>query len=247
MAADYWQEHDRTFHALSRQGFTGGDYGGVFPFNDPPPTALRPKWQGKVVELPEPDTIAAGLSDILDARRSVRTPKGITPRQLATVLDLFRIRERLPGPRYEALRKAIPGGGGMHGLEAYVALRACEGLHAGIYWYDPEHGHLVRVSGFTTECIALLDGAGISAGVEHQPAALIILAARFARWQHKYRRMAYAAILKDAGVVYGNLYLVATALGLNVSALGGGDSELFGRATGLDPWQEGSVAEFSIW
>ena len=244
---DYWQEHDRTFHALSRQGFASGPYGGVFPFADPPPPALRPKWRGTVAELPEPEPLDYELGELLVERRSVRDPKGITPRQLATVLDLFRIRERLPGPRYEALRKAIPGGGGMHGLEAYVALRACEGLHAGIYWYDPEHGHLVRVSGLTTECIALLDDAGRSAGVEHQPAALVILAARFARWQHKYRRMAYAAILKDAGVAYCAMQLVTTALGLHACPLGGGDSELFSRATGMDPWVEGSVAELAIW
>jgi SagB-type dehydrogenase family enzyme len=78
------------------------------------------------------------------------------------------------------------------------------------------------------------------------PQVLLVLTARFERMAWKYETMAYAAMLKHVGVIFQTLYLVATAMGLAPCALGSGASDLFARATGLDPLVEGSVGEFVL-
>ena len=58
--------------------------------------------------------------------------------------------------------------------------------------------------------------------------------------------MAYATILKNVGVLYQTMYLVATAMGLASCALGGGDADLFVAAVGTDYYAETSVGEFIL-
>ena len=58
--------------------------------------------------------------------------------------------------------------------------------------------------------------------------------------------MAYNVMLKNVGVLYQTMYLVATAMDLAPCALGGGDSDLFTRAAGLDYYAETSVGEFLL-
>jgi SagB-type dehydrogenase family enzyme len=86
--------------------------------------------------------------------------------------------------------------------------------------------------------------AGLPADAPVQ--AMFVLAARFGRLQYKYSGMAYAAVLKDVGVLYQAFYLAATAMGIGGCALGGGDALAFERASGLDRWEEGSVGEFLL-
>ena len=78
------------------------------------------------------------------------------------------------------------------------------------------------------------------------PQVLIIIAARFQRLSWKYQSMAYNVLLKNVGALYQTMYLVATAMDLAPCALGGGDSDLFARATGLDYYAETSVGEFLL-
>ena len=75
---------------------------------------------------------------------------------------------------------------------------------------------------------------------------LVVLAARFGRLMRRYESLAYAMILKDVGVVFQTMYLVATAMGLAGCALGGGDSDVFAHAAGLDYYAETSVGEFML-
>ena len=58
--------------------------------------------------------------------------------------------------------------------------------------------------------------------------------------------MAYATTLKNVGVLYQTMYLVATAMGLAPCALGCGDSDAFARAAGADYYAEPSVGEFLL-
>jgi len=50
-------------------------------------------------------------------------------------------------------------------------------------------------------------------GTPAPPQILIVLAARFGRILWKYSSIAYALILKDAGVLIQTLYLMATGMG----------------------------------
>ncbi len=72
---------------------------------------------------------------------------------------------------------------------------------------------------------------------------VLVLASRFPRLAWKYASLAYALTLKHVGVVYQTMYLAATAMGLAPCALGGGDSDLFARAAGVDYYGETSVGE----
>jgi SagB-type dehydrogenase family enzyme len=75
---------------------------------------------------------------------------------------------------------------------------------------------------------------------------LLTLAARVPRTAWKYERQAYRTVLLDAGAMIGTMYLAATAMGLAPCAIGNGDPALFARLTGLDPFEETSVAEFAL-
>ena len=83
-------------------------------------------------------------------------------------------------------------------------------------------------------------------GAACAPDLLITLTARFQRVAWKYQSLAYALILKNVGVVYQQMYLVATALGLAPCALGTGDTQVFARASGLAYAKESSVGEFAL-
>ncbi|HNY11783.1 MAG TPA: SagB family peptide dehydrogenase, partial [Candidatus Wallbacteria bacterium] len=75
---------------------------------------------------------------------------------------------------------------------------------------------------------------------------LLAITARFARISWKYSGMAYAAILKNVGSVYQNMYLVATAMDLAPCALGNGESDVICKAAGLDYISESAVGEFIL-
>jgi len=83
-------------------------------------------------------------------------------------------------------------------------------------------------------------------GGKTTPDVLVILAARFRRVSWKYQSVSYSLILKEVGVLFQSMYLVATAMKLAPCALGGGDSELFGRAIGTEFHDETSVGEFAL-
>jgi SagB-type dehydrogenase family enzyme len=88
--------------------------------------------------------------------------------------------------------------------------------------------------------------AAAAMGTATVPDILFTLAARIQRVTWKYQTIAYALILKNTGVLFQQMYLVATALGLAPCAIGTGDTQLFARTTGLDAAEESSVGEFAL-
>ena len=138
-------------------------------------------------------------------------------------------------------------GGGLYELDLYAAIQACNHLVPGLYHYDPAGHRLIRLRGSTPDVSALLRDAAESTGTpEDTLQVLLILAARFPRVAWKYESIAYALTLKHVGVLYQTMYLTATAMGLAPCAVGVGDSELFARASGLDPLAEPAVGEFLL-
>ena len=93
---------------------------------------------------------------------------------------------------------------------------------------------------------AILTDAWSSAAQTVRPQVLITYVPRFARLAWKYRGMGYAASLKNVGVLYQTMYLVATAMNLAPCALGNGNAFLFAKAIGSDYFEESSVAEFML-
>jgi oxazoline/thiazoline dehydrogenase len=142
--------------------------------------------------------------------------------------------------------RPYPGGGAIYELELYLTVKACQGIPSGFYHYDPEKHVLEKISDPTEAMDALLKDAMDSTGTEEIPQVLITIAARFQRLSWKYESIAYSLMLKDVGALYQTMYLVATAMDLAPCALGGGDSDVFARAAGLDYYTETSVGEFLI-
>jgi oxazoline/thiazoline dehydrogenase len=261
----YWQFHDLLFHTRSRDGRQDGLLGASYPFagrSDPEP-ALRPKAASEGIALFRPDleqlrSLDPSFAQVQEARRSVRdyAAEPISDRELGEFLfRVFRVKDREqmdvdtpagPVPMDFAFRP-YPSGGALYELELYTIIRACTGLTPGLYHYDGLDHRLLRRAGPTAEVERLLDDAAQSAGMERaHPQVLLVLTARLPRLAWKYTGFAYALILKHVGVVFQTMYLAATAMGLAPCAVGGGDSDRFARAAGLDYYAETSVGEFLL-
>jgi len=149
------------------------------------------------------------------------------------------------GP-YHIASRPYPSGGALHELEFYPLVNRCDGLPPGLYRYDGASHTLELVTGPAPATRQLLREARESCLMRGEPHVLMLLAARFARVHWKYESIAYALTLKNVGVAYQTMYLVATAMSLGPCALGGGNADGFARATGLDYWEESLVGEFML-
>jgi len=256
-----WEFHDLLYHSRSRIGRHDYPVGGQFRFLGqlPPQPALKPCMSEETIELFRPNLEGLLEDDlpftrVLEGRRSVREygEQPITARQLGEFLyraaRVRSITEPNPevGLHYEASSRPYPSGGGSYDLELYLTVNVCEGIPSGIYHFDPLHHRLEKLADRNAHAEALLRDAWLSAARLCMPQVLISLASRFQRLGWKYNAMAYSATLKNVGVLYQTMYLVATAMGLAPCGLGNGNSDLLAEAAGLDYLKESSVGEFML-
>ena len=146
----------------------------------------------------------------------------------------------------EHAARPYPSAGAEWELELYLAVGKCEGLGRGFYHYDAGGHALYPIAVRAHELEALLDGAQFAMGAPASPQIVITIAARFGRVSWKYSSLAYALILKDAGVLMQTLYLAATDMGLGACAIGTADIELFAKMTGIEFHIEGPVGQFAL-
>lgn len=251
-----WDFHDLLFHARSRLGRHDNPFGGNYRFHGKinPLPALKPAPAGPLIDLYKPDMEQLERNDypfslVLEHRCSIReyAAQPIMDRQLGEFLyRSARIKELIKSEVQDISKRPYPGGGAIHELEIYVTVNVCENIPPGLYHYCPNAHRLEPISAWTEATDALLKDAMRSTGQEEMPQVLITIAARFQRLSWKYQSMAYNVMLKNVGVLYQTMYLVATAMDLAPCALGGGDSDLFARAAGLDYYAETSVGEFLL-
>ncbi len=255
-ALDQWEFHDLLFHSRSRQGRTRNPYGGTYRYagqREPEPAVKDVPWPA-TVQLPRPDVQTLRrtdrpLADVMEARRSLRTPgeEPLTLDQLGEFLyRTARVRGRTRTEHEEVSNRPYPGGGADYELEIYPLVHRVSGLDGGLYYYHPlTHSlHLVREPAGLTQ--AVLRDAAQKAPPGHLPDVLLCITSRFQRLTYKYQSIPYAVTLKDLGVLYQTFYLAATAMGLAPCALGGGDSDLFAAASGLSYFVEPQVGEFML-
>jgi SagB-type dehydrogenase family enzyme len=255
-AAPWWELHDLVFHMRSRRGRHDAPYGGTYRHDGrTPPPLPKPRANGAAgIALTRPDLDALRRSDppftaVLEQRRSSRA-YGHDPLSLGELGELLyraaRYQAVVPGEETDIAFRPSPSGGALQELELYPAVARCDGLEPGIYHYRPHEHELTPVAGATPTLRRLLDEAWWTANRESPLQVCLIVTARCGRVFWKYESMAYALVLKNLGALYATLNLVATAMGLASTALGGGNSELFARATGLDPLEEPAVGEFLV-
>jgi SagB-type dehydrogenase family enzyme len=265
-ALQTWSFHDLLFHARSRKGRFDAPYGSTYRLAGrlAPQPALKPVPTGEARELYRPDLARLERDDpplahVQERRCSVRefdSKRPITDRQLgeflfrvARVKDHWQAEVATPhGPiPMDFTSRPYPAGGSLYELELYAAVNRCTNLEPGLYHYDPSGHRLTRLCGRTAEVGGLLRDAAESTTIpEADLQVLLILAARFPRVAWKYESIAYALTLKHVGVLFQTMYLAATAMGLGPCAVGGGDSDLFARAAGMEYCAETSVGEFIL-
>lgn len=259
-----WDFHDLLFHARSRNGRTMKGYGGTYRFwgQIAPLPAVKPPMSDDYIDLykPEMERLIAQdctLAAVMGKRRSIREYDDDNP-VTATQLGEFLYRvarvqkvygyEDVRNGRTEKMdlsRRPYPGGGAQYELEFYLTIRTCQGISPGFYHYCPLNHRLHQVKSWDDQTAELLKRAVLMPGGP-MPQLLIILAARFQRISWKYESTAYAVMLKNCGVLYQSMYLVATAMGLAPCGIGGGDSDLFAQIAGTDYYAETSVGEFAL-
>ena len=122
----------------------------------------------------------------------------------------------------------------------------CRGLEAGLYHYDSLQHRLTQISGPNKYTGLILKQAQSSSDQQCLPQVVITFTARFRRLSWKYSAIAYSMILKDVGVLYQTMYLVATAMDLAPCALGVGHADCLCQAAGLSYLEESPVGEFLL-
>ena len=251
-----WEFHDLLFHTRSRLGRHEGSYGGTYRFKQQfePLPLIRPSLSESRINLfkPETDHLSnrdLSFADVAEQRRSIRQHglEAISVQQLGEFL--FRTARVVKVYHDEVNGQSLcfrpyASGGAIHELEIYPIIRNCRGLEAGLYRYDPIKHTLEEVSKSTKETERILLMA--SQTLHSDPQVLLVISARFQRLQWKYESMAYALLLKNVGALYQTMSLTATAMRLAGCPLGGGDSDLFAAAVGLDYYAETSVGEFAL-
>jgi SagB-type dehydrogenase family enzyme len=191
-----------------------------------------------------------GLTAVLEERTSIRDygENPITAAQLGEFLyRVARVKEVYSEEKIGGYTKRpYPNAGASYEIEWYLTIEQCECLAPGFYWYNPLNHTLSFIHEANKETKQMLFNANQLMERSDRPQVLITLAARFQRVSWKYQSLAYSLILKDVGVLYATMYLVATAMHLAPCALGAGDSDLFTRLSGTDYLKETSVGEFML-
>lgn len=162
------------------------------------------------------------LGAALRERRSVRD-LALRPLSLETLGRLLHTSYGVRGHRLSggehAYDRPSPSAGGRYPLEIHLAVQEVEGLADGVYHYDARAHELEHRSlGAFHDRLAEL---ALGQEMVRSANLLIAITAVRDRTMWKYGQRGYRYVWLDAGHVGQNIYLVATALGLGPTAIGG--------------------------
>jgi oxazoline/thiazoline dehydrogenase len=256
-----WQFHNLLFHRQTRLQRLDDVRKSKMPhFVDSERSHfVKSPMSDRVIFLEKPHLEALAKTDIsltqaIESRQSIREydNQPITLNQLgeflyrcARVKEVYTLEEDIMNIG-ECTKRPYPSGGGLYELEIYPVINRCEGLDSGLYHYQPLSHALYAIADLHPEVEALIFDAWKSTGQQDVPQVLLIVTARFGRLFWKYYGIGYGLILKHIGVLFQTFYLVATAMQLAPSAIGGGNSEQFGKIANLNEYEESSVGEFIL-
>lgn len=241
-----WAFHDLLFHARHRAGRHAAPHGAV-PGRTALPAPRAIVAGSALLPLPRPRRGAPALAplDVVLQRRRSRPRQGAAAMSRRELGEFFFHCARATRRRDGRERRPYPAAGGVYELEIHAAVHRCQDLPPGMYRYDARAHALAPVAPEGDGLQRLLRAAGRATRAP-MPQILIVLAARFDAINTRYASIAYALILKDAGVLQQTMCLTAAALGLAACPVGCGDSDLFARATGRGYYTEGAVAELTL-
>lgn len=253
-----WEFHDLLLHTKARV-WRYSHIGSTFRFGlkSRPAPALKPPMSTQSVKLYRPDIESLVLNDrpfteVLERRKSLRGDSGraISADQVGEFLyRVARVRSSkfVAGSEGEVCltERPYPNAGACYELEIYLLIERCDGIPRGLYHYRPDSHELSGIRAGATYLEQIVQDVK-TAAPGSAPQVILILSARFARVFWQYEGIGYSLILKNVGVLFQTMYLVATAMGLMPCAVGAGNSGLFARVTGIDGLAEASVGEFIL-
>jgi SagB-type dehydrogenase family enzyme len=252
-----WEFHDLLFHSKSREGRNESVYGSITKkesvFVRIPVT--KPLMSTKTVELVKPEIQKLinndkAFQEVLESRRSIRSygRKPITINQISELLyRSSRIQKVVNNDLSNDISfRPYPSGGALHELEIYILSNKCDGLANGLYHYCPKLHQLELLNSNEVIFKKVLNEAKKSGACDEDIQILIVVTARFQRVSSKYNSLAYRLVLLNTGALMQNFYLAAIAMELSPCQIGGGNSDLFAKLSGLDYYEEPAIAEFLI-
>jgi SagB-type dehydrogenase family enzyme len=197
------------------------------------PGTPRTPLPGKDFALP------MSLGEALARRRSIRSyaPRPLPLAALGRLLHAsYGVRSARREGGEEVVDRPAPSAGARYPLEIYVATQRVETLADGVYHYDARAHALEQVREGAAQP-TLVDLVLGQEPVRDANLVLVITAVR-ERTMWKYGQRGYRHVLLDAGHLGQNLYLVATALGLGPTGIGGFLDQDLGAFLGLPPDEE---------
>ncbi len=246
MANGRWKEVDTD--ASNKEGMTLSSQEMVDAFGTAPEAEYRRMENSAIVALSKPKQ--TGFNDLLSKRKTCRnfdSGKSISAADLATMLHrvwgVIGTLELAPG--VVAVKKSSPGGGGLHGTEAYVLVQRAEGLEPGIYHYLPMRHALESMQKSTQEDMRDLMYRCVAGQDWFQDVpVMVVMATRFDRLFWKYRRHAKAWRVAhlDVGHLSQTMYLSAADLGLGAFVTAAINDHTIEQALGLQTLKEGAIA-----
>jgi putative peptide maturation dehydrogenase len=241
-----WSRHDAE---AARRGIQFDAIGRLVERYGSPPPEFHERLDRKTrlgLPVPVPDELDALLQRRVTCR-NFDLQRSLSLAEVSELLSrVFGVQgEETLAPGAVALKKNHPSGGALHPFEAYLVLRRVEGLPVGLYHYNVRaHAlDLLRELAPDEAEALILNGVAGQQFFADAPAH-VVLTARFARSQWKYRENSkvYRVIQIEAGHIAQNLYLSATHQGLGAYITAAINEVELEQAFGIDGMEEGPLA-----
>jgi len=214
--------------------------------------------QAARVTLPAPtQTRALPISDVISARRSIVTSvasrkfgeRPLAASDLARLLvDGYGITGEhcvnLHGVDIVQPLRASPSGGALYPLEIYPLVVQEGEIEQGLYHFNVV-GNQIEALRRPVE-LAEIERITSYPAAMTEAALIIVITAVFGRSYFKYQERGYRFVLLEAGHVAEHFYLVGTALGLSVVAIGGFFDDEVNGLVGVNGVDEAAVYVIAI-
>lgn len=139
-------------------------------------------------------------------------------------------------------RRSYPSGGALYPVNTYLLSKNIDGIREGVFYYSSGEHSLYHVSSDALDFSELFFDQSVSPGMGHAGASGdylkkasfgIILTAYMERTFAKYGGRSWRLALLESGHLAQNFYLVATALGLKLNAMGGWQASNVNEKVGM--------------
>ena len=193
------------------------------------------------VELPKPSDLSSiatmAVAAAITARRSRRR---YSPQSKLSLEHLSQLLYLAQGITWEERDfRTVPSSGALYPLEIYPIVQRVEGLEPGLYHHAVQQHRLERVK--PGDFSQSLVKAGLNQDFLGEAQVCFVVSGIFQRTRWKYHERAYRYVLLEAGHLGQNLYLAATALGLNVCGVGAFFDEPLNELLGIDGQTEAAL------